>query len=173
MKPCAKVLAAVAGTVVLIPMALARRLPKIRYCLARCWWRLRHPVTSGARVILSNEAGEICLVRHTYGSGWYLPGGGVKRGEGPEEAAYREVWEELRVEVDEVHLVGTYTNTAEAKRDTIWVFMARARSCPTCDGTEVAEWGWFGPTDLPSGTSPGTRRRLEEHFGRRQRTGAW
>lgn len=154
-------------------MALVRWFPNVQYRLARYWWRLRRPVTRGARVILSNDAGHICLVRHSYGSGWYLPGGGVKRGEVPEEAAHREVWEELRVEVDQLRLVGTYTSTAEAKRDTISVFLARARGCPARDGTEVAEWGWFGPTDLPAGTSPGTRRRLEERFGRSQPTGVW
>lgn len=58
-----------ACTVVLVPMALVRWFPNVQYRLARYWWRLRRPVTRGARVILPNEAVQICLVRHSYGSG--------------------------------------------------------------------------------------------------------
>lgn len=49
----------------------------------------------GVRAIVLNEAQEILLVRHTYIPGWYIPGGGVDRGEYPVTAVTREFWEEV------------------------------------------------------------------------------
>ena len=46
------------------------------------------------RVLAQRDDGAIMLVKHTYISGWHLPGGGVERGELAEIAAERELEEE-------------------------------------------------------------------------------
>ena len=51
------------------------------------------PVTVGVRVMLIRD-GQVLLIRHSYLRGWYLPGGGLKRGESMEAAARREAREE-------------------------------------------------------------------------------
>ena len=139
----------------------------------RLWWRLRRPVTRGARVVLSDERGRVCLVHHSYGQGWYLPGGALRRGEHPEAGARREVLEELGVEVKLCGLLGVYNSTAEAKRDTIWVFSATTGGELAQASPEIAAWAWFAPDDLPPDTSPATRRRAEEWAGRRQPQARW
>ena len=54
---------------------------------------LQQPVVA-AGVILRSPAGRILMLNRTDGMGWAFPGGGVKEGETPEEAAWRECWEE-------------------------------------------------------------------------------
>ena len=141
--------------------------------LRRVWWRWRRPVTRGARVVLVDDVGRLCLVRHSYGQGWYLPGGALRRREEPEEGARREAREELGLDVDLTGPVGTYSSTAEGKRDTIWVFSARTRGAPRPASPEIAECSWFSPNALPEGTSPATRRRPEEWAGIRQPEPIW
>jgi 8-oxo-dGTP pyrophosphatase MutT (NUDIX family) len=58
---------------------------------------LFQPVTRGVRAILVNDMGEVFLVRHAYGTGWYLPGGRVKRGEDDLAALHREMQEEAGI----------------------------------------------------------------------------
>ncbi len=52
---------------------------------------VRNPFTLGVRVIVEDRNSRVLLVRHSYVTGWYLPGGGVDKGETMEEAACREV----------------------------------------------------------------------------------
>ena len=146
---------------------------RVFHRLRRLWWRLARPRTRGARVILVDEAGRVCLVRHSYGAGWYLPGCGLHRGEDPASGAIREVREELGVEVVVSDLLGAFTSRAEGKRDTIWVFSATTSGFPRPGSAEVVECDWFELSDLPSGTSPATRRRLEECAGTRKPVPSW
>ncbi|PKT67897.1 NUDIX domain-containing protein [Streptomyces populi] len=54
-------------------------------------------VTASAAALLSNAAGEILIVNPTYKPFWNLPGGAVDQDETPEDAAAREVREELGI----------------------------------------------------------------------------
>jgi 8-oxo-dGTP pyrophosphatase MutT (NUDIX family) len=54
---------------------------------------LQQPVVA-AGVILRSPAGRILMLNRTDGMGWAFPGGGLKDGETPERAAFRECWEE-------------------------------------------------------------------------------
>jgi 8-oxo-dGTP pyrophosphatase MutT (NUDIX family) len=52
---------------------------------------------AAAGVLFFDEAGRVLLVRTTYGPGWDMPGGFLRPGETPTEAAAREVSEELGI----------------------------------------------------------------------------
>jgi 8-oxo-dGTP pyrophosphatase MutT (NUDIX family) len=52
---------------------------------------------AAAGVLFFDEAGRVLLVRTTYGPGWDIPGGFLRPGETPTEAAAREVSEELGI----------------------------------------------------------------------------
>ena len=60
-------------------------------------------------IILMRGDGEVFLGRRTGGRGWQFPQGGVRVGELPEEAVYRELHEEIGVSRTDVELVGRTT----------------------------------------------------------------
>ena len=71
--------------------------------LARLWWRLTQPPHSGALVMIWYQ-NKVLLVRTSYEQVWMAPGGGIKRGELPVNAAVREVYEEVGVKLNTAEL---------------------------------------------------------------------
>lgn len=130
--------------------------------------RLTHGVTLGVRIIVIDAEERVLLVRHGYTPGWHFPGGGVDAGEAAEDAARRELMEETNVEaVGPLHLHGLYFNARFGNRDHVACYCAPTFVCgPTPRPRfEIAEIGFFPLGSLPEGTSPGTRRRLDEIMG--------
>ena len=140
----------------------------------RLRWRLFHPLTLGARVILL-RGDEVLLIRHTYRQGWFFPGGGVEKGETLEAAARREAGEEARVTVSEVTLLGVYASVDSTKSDYVAVFVSRDFELePFAPGNEIAAREWFPVDALPAGMSPGSARRVREAVeGGPPQAGAW
>ncbi|MEK7538345.1 MAG: NUDIX domain-containing protein [Patescibacteria group bacterium] len=131
--------------------------------IRRCYWWLVRPTTKGARAILVNPAGDIILVRHKYGEGWFLPGGKSKRNESEEETIRRELKEELGVvDIFQVVMLGEYQNTYEYKKDTVTVFVVTSFTLSPKKHFEIEMWNFFNPRMLPDKTSPGTTRRIQE-----------
>ncbi|MEM7192856.1 MAG: NUDIX domain-containing protein [Pseudomonadota bacterium] len=128
------------------------------------WFRLTRGLTLGVRVLVRNPQGEILLVRHTYAPGWLLPGGGVERGEIAEEAAAREVMEEAGVHVAlPLKLFSVYSNAASFEGDHVLLYLGQTTDEVSQKGNlEIAEARFFLPTDLPEGTTAGTKRRVRE-----------
>ena len=60
-------------------------------------FRLERGMTLGVRGLVTDEAGRVLLIQHTYVKGWHLPGGGVDRGEAAEAAVIRELVEEVGI----------------------------------------------------------------------------
>jgi ADP-ribose pyrophosphatase YjhB (NUDIX family) len=132
--------------------------------LFRLYWRASRGMTLGVRTIAVDAAGKVMLVRHTYRPGWYLPGGGVERGETAIAAAERELAEEAGLQVTApLQLIGFYSNHRIHPGDHVALFRAPAfEPCPTNSAQEIAERGFFARDALPSDMSPGTARRLAE-----------
>lgn len=140
---------------------------RIADTLRRVVWRVFGPRTIGIRGLVVDEDGRVLLVRHSYGKPtWHLPGGGVKRRESLVQALTRELREEVGVTITgPVRLLGTYSNMTEGKSDHISVFVVdrwELRRADTGDDAEIEAIARFDPHDLPSDTSPGTRRRILE-----------
>ena len=128
-------------------------------------WRFARALTLGVRAVVIDAGGKVFLVRHTYVSGWHLPGGGVERGETLAQALARELREEGNIEVvGTPPLHGVFFNPVDSPRDHVAVFVVRVfRQDPAVrPNREIAERGFFSLDALPKETTPGTRRRLAE-----------
>ena len=138
------------------------RLARWLYQANRVRWWLTRPVTLGVRLI-PVRAGQVLLVKHTYQREWYLPGGGVKRGETLEAAVRREADEEVGATLGALRLFGVYTNFYEYKSDHVVVFVCEDFTLTGATDREIERFAFFALDDLPPGTSPGSRRRLREY----------
>lgn len=127
---------------------------------------LRSPYIIGVRVIVEDSHHRILLVRHSYLKGWYLPGGGVDRGESLHEAASRELNEEAGIAATvEPRLLGMYLNEDASGRDHVGLFQVsawRETDSYLQPNAEIREAAFFGLDDLPEDVTPATARRLAE-----------
>ena len=145
------------------------------YRLQRLVWRVLRPRTRGVKVMVFNEAGELLLVRHSYGNKalFMLPGGGIRPFEAPEVAAVREVREELGCALAGLAFVSVHETQKEGKKDTVHLYRARAASEVRVDGFEIEEARYFALDALPPSVSPATLRRIAELRGERECDGSW
>jgi putative (di)nucleoside polyphosphate hydrolase len=88
-------------------------------------------------IVLMDDAGQLFLGRRSGGRGWQFPQGGVRRGETPEEALYRELHEEIGLTADDVQLVGQTSNWLRYRLPRRFV---RRDSLPLCIGQKQR---WF------------------------------
>lgn len=129
--------------------------------------RLSRGMTLGVRAVVTDAEGRVLLVKHTYLAGWWLPGGGVDRGETTQAAAVREAEEEAGVVArSPPRLISIHSNERFFRGDHIVVYAIDDYELTdrASDG-EIAEIGWFAPDALPQDAHRSTRVRLAEIFG--------
>lgn len=134
----------------------------ILYFFYRVYCFIFRPVRMGVRVMMIKD-NKVTLVRQTYMPGWFMPGGGLKRGETLDEAAKREAFEETGAELGELILMGAYTNFKEWKTDHCVVFVCHDFKVTGKPDKEIAELNSFPLDQLPVGIWAGHVRRLEEY----------
>ncbi|MEH3125004.1 NUDIX domain-containing protein [Agrobacterium cavarae] len=124
-------------------------------------------MTLGVRAACFDDEGRIFLVRHTYVSGWHMPGGGVERGETGLQALHKEIREESNLVATSVpQLVHVYFNNRTSDRDHVLFYRLSVRQTAVkVPDREIAESGFFPLDALPDGTTPATRRRLADLTG--------
>lgn len=131
--------------------------------IRRGYWFIFRPVTVGVKIVSINSDDQVLLVKNRYDRYWYLPGGGVKRGETLFDCARREMREEVGVEVDKLKVLGVYSNFREYKNDHIILLCADIKDQKITKGLEIDQFKFFDFKVLPIDVSPATRRRLEEY----------
>lgn len=126
--------------------------------------RMTRGLTLGVRGLVTDDEGRVLLIEHTYTPGWYMPGGGVERGETTEAALARELIEEAGIEVvGRPRLISIHANHARFRGDHVLLYrVERWRPCPATSRGEIHAVGWFAPDALPAGVTAGTRLRIEE-----------
>lgn len=132
--------------------------------IAKIYWKICKPVTSGARVLLVTNT-RVLLVQPRTMDYWNLPGGGIHKHESPEHAAIRELHEEVRISIEATdYLLGTYNASDEGKRDTVYIFVKKVpnESTPHPD-IEIGRAEWFEFDALPNEVTPRTRMRIQEY----------
>ncbi|MBI1402225.1 MAG: NUDIX domain-containing protein [Porphyrobacter sp.] len=156
----------------LLPAPLHRLLLPLAHRVRHRWRRWRKAPIAGASVIVTNLAGDVLLLRHSYGPDvWGLPGGGLRAGEDPAEAARREVREELGIDLARIEPVGTLEEVLSGSPHTAHIFAAVCDRQPQPDRREVVEARFFPPHSLPEPLGETTRARIAAWKGRGAKAG--
>lgn len=57
-----------------------------------------------------------------------------------------------------------YNNFYEGKRDTVIIFLCKGEICSSIKSNEISKYAYYKIDSLPSDTSPGTRKRINEYI---------
>lgn len=149
--------------------------PALRRIL-HLYWRIARGMTLGVRGVVLDRDNRVFLVRHSYVSGWHLPGGGVEVGETVDQALRRELIEEGRIVIDGApQLHGLVFNGHVSRRDHVAVFVVRhfTQDHIPAPNREIVASGFFDVVALPDGTTAGTRLRIAEVLEGRPASPDW
>ncbi len=130
--------------------------------------RLTRGMTLGVRGLVIGPDRRIFLVKHSYVSGWHLPGGGVEVGETLLDALIRELREEGNLEPTAPPLLhGVFLNDRLSRRDHVAVFVVRdfRQIGEPVPDLEIIAHGFFALDELPNDTTAATRARIIEVIG--------
>jgi 8-oxo-dGTP diphosphatase len=127
--------------------------------------------TVTAAGIVSNERGEVLLIKHRFrpGTGWGIPGGFLEAGEDADEGLRRELREEIGLELDTVRIYRARTFKRQVQIEL--VFLARAKGGSHPQSIEVERAEWFLPDSLPEGLPDEQRRLIESALRNGGKTG--
>ena len=125
---------------------------RVGFRAARLWWRLRRPDHDGAVVAIWLDGGRILAVQQSCRANPSWPGGGIRRGEEPREAARRELQEELGLDVrpDDLVLAREMAVDWDFRRERVRVFEFRLRGEPVLriDNREIVGARFVEPRAL-------------------------
>src|ERR1700733_9761544 len=108
-------------------------------------------------VVVSNDVGEILMIRRSDNDNWAVPGGAIDLGEPMSEAAVRENREETGIECEITGLVGIYTDpkhvilytsNAEVRQEFSIVLTARPLSGQPTPSSESSEVRWVPVSEV-------------------------
>jgi ADP-ribose pyrophosphatase YjhB (NUDIX family) len=114
-------------------------------------------IVPSVNVAVTNDTGELLLIRRSDNDNWAMPGGAVDLGESLTQAAVRETLEESGIECEITGLSGIYTDpghvllytsNGEVRQEFSIVLTARARGGRPRASTETSEVRWVPEGEL-------------------------
>ncbi len=140
------------------------------------YWRISRGLTVGVRAVVMDADRRVFLIKHTYTTGWHLPGGGVEAGETLLEALARELHEEGNIEMTGPPVLhGIHFHPIYSIRDHVAVYVVRQfrQTAEPKPDREIAAHGFFSCDALPADTTAGTRARIAEVLTGRPAAERW
>ncbi|NVD45733.1 NUDIX domain-containing protein [Altererythrobacter sp. HHU K3-1] len=145
----------------LLPAPLHRLGLRIAHRTRVAVWPILKPDLTSVSVIAYDMDGRVLLIRQSYGRRtWQFPGGGLHKGEAPEDGARRELREETGCKALSLSLVDRIEEPVLGASTTCHVFTAQVRDRPEADGREIIEARFFPLHSLPEPLGGKTRKRL-------------
>lgn len=132
------------------------------YMTLRAIWS---PTVLGVAALVVDGEGRVLLVRHGYSPGWRLPGGGVGRGEAPQDAVLRELREEVGLTGGSAHFVSLHARKAGWATMVVALYRVGGGALDFRPNLEIREIFFTDPRQPPEGATPATLRRLAEYRG--------
>ena len=130
-------------------------------------------IVPSVNVAVTNDAGEVLLIRRSDNYNWALPGGAVDLGESVTQAAVRETLEESGIECEVTGLSGIYTDpghillytsNGEARQEFSIVLTAHAIGGQATPSSETSEVRWVPQTDIASYQMDRSMRLRVQHY---------
>jgi ADP-ribose pyrophosphatase YjhB (NUDIX family) len=124
-------------------------------------------------VVVTNDDGDVLLIRRTDNQNWAVPGGAIDLGESMVQAAVRETKEESGIDCSITGLVGIYTDpkhvilytsNGEARQEFSILLTARATGGAPTPSDESSEVQWVPQADLGSYSMDRSMRLRIGHF---------
>ncbi len=116
-------------------------------------------IVPSVNVVVTNDAGEVLLIRRSDNDNWAVPGGAIDLGESVAEAAVRETREESGIDCQITGLVGIYsdpkhvilyTSDGEVRQEFSIVLTARPVGGNPTPSSETSEVRWVPIGELAS-----------------------
>jgi ADP-ribose pyrophosphatase YjhB (NUDIX family) len=129
-------------------------------------------------VVVTNDAGDILMIRRTDNDNWAVPGGAIDLGESVAQAAVRETREESGIECEITGIVGIYsdpkhvilyTSNGEARQEFSIVLTARPLSGQPTPSSETSEVRWVSMSEVRSYMMDRSMRiRINDYLERKE-----
>jgi len=124
-------------------------------------------LASGA--LIRNEAGQMLCVKPNYKDGWTIPGGTVEAGEAPQPACFREVLEEVGLDVPAGRLLVIFHGLQLGiwGDSTYYIYdggVIPENSDIRLQEEELTEYRWVSPEDLDEYYGPRHAARLRQAY---------
>ncbi len=113
------------------------------------------------------DAGRVLLARRRHSEGslsWHFPGGKAEPGESAEQAAAREVHEEVGLDVVPVRHLGERIHPATGRRMVYVACRAQSGTAHVASPDEITEIAWVDLVDLPSYIPSGIHHPVQEYL---------
>lgn len=120
-----------------------------------------------ASAIIRDENGRVLTVEPNYKSDWTLPGGTVEAGEDPRSACFREVTEEVGLDLPEGRMLLILHGLSMGMWGDSVAFLYDGGQIPsdtviTVQEEELLSYRWVAPQDLETVLSAGMAQRIRD-----------
>jgi len=130
-------------------------------------------IVPSVNVVVTNDKGEILLIKRSDNDNWALPGGAIDLGESLTQAAIRETKEETGIDCEITGLVGIYTDpkhvilytsNGEVRQEFSIVLTARATGGQPTSSDESLDVRWVDRDDVGGYPADRSMRLRLDHY---------